>query len=147
VATQDAEQRKSNLWLITKYDVFGRVVMTGLSTIAGTRVAVQATQNVHEQSNPLWETYTGNGSGYSQNSWPGSLSTELSSSYYDRYNFPGNTYGTPSGSQSSNVKGYQTASKVNVLGSSTMLLSVNYYDAEGRVIQSKADNYMGGSDI
>jgi hypothetical protein len=147
VATQDAEQRKSNLWLITKYDVFGRVVMTGLSTIAGTRVAVQATQNVHEQSNPLWETYTGNGSGYSQNSWPGSLSTELSISYYDRYNFPGNTYGTPSGSQSSNVKGYQTASKVNVLGSSTMLLSVNYYDAEVRVIQSKADNYMGGSDI
>ena len=147
VATQDAVQRQSNQWVITKYDALGRVVMTGLSTIAGGRAAVQAAQNVHEQSNPLWETFTGGGNGYSQNCWPGSLSTELSISYYDRYDFPGNAYGGPSGGQSSNVKGYPTATKVNVLGTSTMLLTVNYYDAEGRVVQSKADNYGGGSDI
>lgn len=149
VATQDAEQRKSSQWLVTKYDALGRVVVTGLSTIAGNRETVQAAQNLHEQSNPnsLWESYTGIGNGYSQSSWPGSLSTELSINYYDQYNFPGNTYGGPSGGQSSSVKGYQTASKVNVLGTSTMLLSVNYYDEDGRVVQSRSDNYVGGSDI
>ncbi|TKC12038.1 RHS repeat-associated core domain-containing protein [Pedobacter polaris] len=36
---------------------------------------------------------------------------------------------------------------MNVLGSGTMLLSVNYYDRDGRVVTSKSQHHLGGTDL
>src|SRR5690606_4898168 len=121
----------------------GRVVITGLTT-AASRTAVE---NGIQGQSKYWETAVTSGNGYSEVCWPGSLSTVLSINYYDGYVFPGNTFGTPTGAQSLNVTGLPTGSKINVLGTTTILLTVNYYDASGRLVQSKADNYVGGSDI
>lgn len=142
VATQDAEQRKSGQWLVTKYDGLGRIVMTGLTTATRDAATIGATTQTK-----LWEEPISTGTGYSETCWPGALGTVLSINYYDNYNFPGNTYGGPSASQHLYVTGMSTGSKVNVLGSTTMLLTVNYYDDRGRIVQSKSDNYAGGSDI
>ncbi|MXV18019.1 RHS repeat-associated core domain-containing protein, partial [Pedobacter sp. HMF7056] len=49
--------------------------------------------------------------------------------------------------QSTFVRGLPTGGRINILGSGTMLLSVNYYDSEGRVIQSKSENHLAGTDI
>lgn len=141
VASQDAVQRKTDQWLVYKYDAMGRIVMTGLTT--ATRSAAQS--GVDTQGSQ-WESRTDSGNGYTSNCWPGSLTELLSVNYYDSYDFPGNTYGTPSGLKSTHVTGLLTGSRVKVLGTSALLLTVNYYDEKGRLVQSRADNHLGGTD-
>src|SRR5690606_32743815 len=68
-------------------------------------------------------------------------------SYYDDYSFYGNSFSATGITASSQTRGLQTGSRVNVLGTSTMLLSTNYYDDEGRLLQSKSDNHLGGTDL
>ncbi|GEM_PF-491255 len=142
VASQDAEQRKNNQWLVKKYDAFGRVVMTGVTT--ATRAVAES--GVDGQS-AQWESRIASGTGYTTTCWPGSLDEILSLNYYDSYDFPDNTYGLPSNSHYVYTQGLLTGSKVKVLGTSTLLLSVNYYDSKGRVVQNKSDNHLGGTDI
>lgn len=94
VASQDPEQRKNNQWLITKYDVFGRVVINGL--INATKSAVES--GIAAQTRQ-WETPTSTGSGYSETCWPGSLSTILRINHYDDYTFPGKAMETLQGAK------------------------------------------------
>ncbi|MBB5649166.1 RHS repeat domain-containing protein, partial [Pedobacter cryoconitis] len=69
--------------------------------------------------------------------------------YYDDYSFPDNTFGEPGDGQvgALRTKSLLTGTRVNVLGSTKMLLSVHYYDAEGRVLQTKSQNHLDGKDI
>lgn len=86
----------------------------------------------------------------------------LTVSYFDNYNFTLETY--DSGQEVSfysagtnnainpavytNAKGWATGSRVKVLGTADeWLTTVMFYDDRGRVIQTVADNQMGGSDI
>lgn len=66
---------------------------------------------------------------------------------YDDYSFPGNTFGSQNSSQSNMIKGLPTGNKTNILGTTDMLLSVMYYDKYGRVVQSKSQNHLNGTDV
>ncbi|CAM4121194.1 RHS repeat-associated core domain-containing protein [Pedobacter westerhofensis] len=155
VMSQDANQRSANQWLFSKYDALGRVVITGVYGNASGRAALQTAYDSHAANQgALWESRdnTGaQGTGYTNAALPTSEILEYYTySYYDDYNFYNNTFGQPNGSSqvgSSRTKGLPIGSRVKVLGSQTMLLSVNYYDQEGRMITSKSENHLGGSDL
>jgi hypothetical protein len=94
---------------------------------------------------------TQNPSGYVISSYP-APSSYLVLNYYDDYTFPAATVFGPAApnsslGQSSQVKGLLTSTRVNVLQTGTMLLTVHYYDSKGRVIQSKSQNHLAGTDI
>ncbi len=86
----------------------------------------------------------------------------LTVSYFDDYDFTTRTYDSnkeqdfyPAGTNNAvdpdfyaNVKGLATGSKVKVLGTANdWLTTVMFYDDRGRVIQTHADNHVGGTDI
>ncbi len=147
VLSQDAMQRAANQWLFTKYDALGRVVMTGLYADAALRGTLATTVN---NQTYLWETRASNGTtGYDNASFPQSIAYRYTINYYDDYNFPG-TYAQPDGTtqmSAGRVKGLQTGSFVYLINSTTRYLNVNYYDADGRVIKTTAENHLGGKDI
>ncbi|MGN8055091.1 DUF6443 domain-containing protein [Pedobacter sp. 22163] len=156
VLTQDKIQRNSSQWLFTKYDALGGTIITGLYTDSRERGPMQDYVNglLADNTYQLWEvrnnsnesnTYTG----YSNNAFPKSVTYYHSISYYDDYNFYNNTFGLPILPQVSGgrTKTLLTGSRTTVLGTGTMLLSVNYYDGDGRVITAKSENHIGGSDV
>lgn len=148
VLSQDAMQRTANEWLFTKYDALGRVVMTGLYADTASRGSLAGTLN---SETVLWETRSGSGTtDYDNASFPQSIAYRYTLNYYDDYNFAGNTFAQPDGTtqmSAGRVKGLQTGSFVYLINSSTRYLSVNYYDAEGRIIKTAAENHLGGTDI
>ncbi|MFD2162259.1 DUF6443 domain-containing protein [Paradesertivirga mongoliensis] len=157
VMSQDANQRShaNQDWLVTKYDAHGREVFTGIwvhngSTANGSyRTGLQS--NVDNQAYQ-WDIRQSGGNGYTNSlseyrTYPQTINTTLTLSYYDDYNFPGNSFGGSSVGQSPNVTTLLTGTKTAILGSSTMLLTVSYYDGDGRVIQKKSENHLGGTDI
>ncbi|WP_182922499.1 DUF6443 domain-containing protein [Pedobacter planticolens] len=151
VLSQDSVQRTNNQWLFTKYDALGRVVMTGLYTNAGTWASVQALVDAHvvlwEERDNLGTTY---GSGYTNLAFPVSIAYFHSLSYYDDYDFFANTFGQPNGTTqvtAARTMGLPTGTRTTVLGTGTMLLTVNYYDKDGRVVTTKGENHLGGTDV
>jgi RHS repeat-associated protein len=150
VLTQDSVQRLANRWSFTKYDALGRPVMTGLHTNPSPLATVQLTVDA---VTPLWEQRdnTGaTGSGYTNVSYPTAFDYFHSISYYDDYDFYGNSFGQPNGTTevvAARTRGLLTGTKVTTLGTGDMLLTVMYYDADGRVITSKSVNHLGGSDV
>ncbi|WP_348619721.1 DUF6443 domain-containing protein [Pedobacter lusitanus] len=147
ILTRDANQGAGQ-WLFTKYDAFGRVVSSGIYSGENDRTTLQGVVNAQTV---LWEKRVAGGIGYDNLSFPqvSSISSYHVINYYDDYSFPENTFGEPSGSQmkGDRVKSLLTGTKVTTLGTANMLLSVHYYDDEGRVIQSKSENHLGGKDI
>lgn len=156
VLTQDAVQRgKANQdWTLTKYDALGRVILTGIhnyGTAAGTsyRTAIQGL--VDAQSYQWEEKITTAGSnGYTVNRcYPTAApAITLSLQYYDDYttpNLPGVYNQVSNPAYSTMTKGLPTASCINVLGTTAMLWTVNYYDNEGRVIKTYKQHYQSGA--
>jgi RHS repeat-associated protein len=158
VLTQDGNQRQDNQWTFTKYDALNRPVLTGTKTISGSRDAVQAAVNdFYEQSNPRYETRSGNWNtgdhGYTDLSYPKGISeySYLTATYYDDYGFHG---GEPAyvpitgddidiGEHLPKPKGQATGAKVKVLGDNEFLKSSTYYDNKYRVILTRAGQYNG----
>ncbi len=219
VATRDSNLDAQGKWLITKYDVHNRPVITGLFSSSSSRASLQTT--VDGWNNDLFvqreidssvgvveglsitvSTYvsgttkyrvkTGgtieflpgfdSGSaefetevvpslpheytfyqGYYDATYPAlDANVEvLSVSYFDDYDFTSQTYDIgytdfyASGINNAvtpddydNVTGLATGSKVKVLGTTDdWLTTVMFYDDRGRVIQTQADNHVGGRDI
>lgn len=145
VASQDLLQRGRGEWLFSKYDAFGRLVVTGLYASTALRGDLQTTV---DGQTVLWEQRAASGIGYNNLSFPQSISAYHSINYYDDYDFPDNVFGQPNASLgqvgSARVKGLATGSSIAVLGTLDRLQTVNYYDQEGRVIQSKSQHYLGG---
>ena len=159
VGSQDALQRAKTPqeWTITKYDAFGRTVLTGIythpSSIANNayRDELQGVINA-QATNPqvaLWESRVDVGNGYNGLSWPQiGILTTLTLNFYDDYAVPGrpsvvNSPYNLSGSYSNMLKGLPTVSLTNVLGTSHMLWKVNYYDDKGQIIRSIQQHYKG----
>jgi FKBP-type peptidyl-prolyl cis-trans isomerase 2 len=158
VLTQDGNQRQDNQWTFTKYDALNRPVLTGTKTISGSRDAVQAAVNdFYEQSNPMYETRSGNWNtgdhGYTDLSYPKGISeySYLTATYYDDYGFHG---GEPAyvpitgddidiGEHLPKPKGQATGAKVKVLGDNEFLKSSTYYDNKYRVILTRTGQYNG----
>ncbi|PTT03458.1 sugar-binding protein [Pedobacter sp. HMWF019] len=156
VLSQDAVQRAKTTpeWFYTKYDVFGRVVSTGIyARNLVTQSEMQTVVTNDGLSNSLFETRPintdGSNSDYTNVAFPRDNTQAQVVSYYDNYAFVGNTFGGPTGNQMPAVrtKTLLTGTKVNTLGAPDMLLTVNYYDDEGRVIQSKSQNHLAGTDV
>jgi len=147
VATQDSLQRVAGQWIFTKYDNFGRVVMTGIwaGTVGLSRASLQTTLNA---TTTYWETTTGTGTGYTTVAWPTSATTPLTINYYDKYtNIPSlpAAYSAPTGA-TTNTQGLLVGSKVAVLNTpANMLLSVHYFDQLGRNIKTYTQHYLGGT--
>jgi len=149
ILSQDAVHRGQKKWMYSKYDPFGRVVSTGIYTNTSlnqtTRVQIQ---NSADSVSSQWEERTG--AAYTNTSFPNTFSQiqELTVNYYDDYSFKAsNLLATTIGLDStSNVKGLLTGAKVSRDDGKIPLMTVNYYDDYGRVIQTAADNHIGGTD-
>ncbi|MBB6240340.1 RHS repeat-associated protein, partial [Pedobacter sp. AK013] len=158
VMSQDANQRSKSPqeWNFTKYDAFGRVVISGRyiddlhGGQSGTnyRVSFQDIANgtVAYEKPDASNTQTG----YSNDAIPqGSIGDYYVLNYYDDYDFVDNTFGQPGTGQvpAARTKSLLTGTKVKNLSSGAMLLTVNYYDLEGRIVQSKSSNHLDGTDV
>lgn len=152
VMTQDSVQRTNGQWNFIKYDAMGRAIIAGLVNSNATRQTWQ--QNIDAQPNN-WESRdnanaSGTATGYSNAVLPTSgISSYLTISYYDDYEFFGNSFGGPSGTQApaGRTRGLLTGIRTNILGSATSMLATTYYDLDGRIIQTKAQNHLSGTDI
>ncbi|RKR84506.1 RHS repeat-associated protein [Mucilaginibacter gracilis] len=146
VATQDANQRAQNQWIITKYDELGRAVIIGIWNNGNTAISPAGLKTQVYAQTMQWEVRAIEDiNGYTlTNTYPNSLNTILSVNYYDDYNIMGMPYDHHT-ENSTMTNGLQTATKVNVLGTGDMLWTVNYYDDKGRVTHAYAQHYLGGS--
>lgn len=151
VLTQDVNLKAQNKWLFTKYDVFGRVVYTGIFNSSKSRIGLQEDLNLETShfegrgSIPL----DGINTYYTNNSFPrtGILQIHVIN-YYDDYAFDIN------GGVSENVgivtpstatRSLATGSKIRVLGTNYWITNVIYYDLKGRPIYNYSKNDFLGS--
>jgi RHS repeat-associated protein len=153
VMMQDANMRVGTIrWMVTKYDVLNRPIETSLWHNATT--FAQHINNANSNMLPLdYPTTTG-------------TPDVLTITHYDDYNsLPSglgayattwNTHFSPTENLwpypqmpavSTGTKGMVTWMQVKVLGTSTFLNTVNYYDDKGRLIQSQSTNITGGLDV
>ena len=156
VLTQDGNQRPSNLWSFTKYDALNRPVMTGVYT-GGTFDSHKAAL---QQQSVFGESRGTTLHGYTNVTYPvvSSAANVYVVSYYDDYAWlagvAGNYAFDPNEALGSTpadaVVGLPTGTRTKVLDDSApaqWLLSVSYYDARYRSIQSIADLYPSGREI
>ncbi|MCT1526442.1 DUF6443 domain-containing protein [Sphingobacterium hotanense] len=152
VLTQNAIQRAKSPkeWTFTKYDAFGRVVMTGrYITTLSNRTDLQGLVDVHT---PLWEDpHATNATRYTNTSFPNGNGAEVYSFvYYDDYDLPTDcpaAWRTLASSYTPMTKTLQTATKTKIIGSTDYLWDVNYYDDRGRVVRTNSQHHHGGTDI
>ena len=158
VLTQDAEQRKSDLWTFCLQDALGRICVTGTCTGSWNAFgdALGDTQVLAE--------YAGTGGSLMGYNLSGITlaSTDIASvTYYDSYGFITDTvpfakrgllaYQTPvtgcDGQYATSAAGMRTGAAVKVFGKegeSMYLYSAQYYDAKGRIVQERRTDHLGG---
>ncbi|CAL2090866.1 DUF6443 domain-containing protein [Tenacibaculum sp. 190524A02b] len=160
VLVQDANLKKDNLWLFTKYDVYGRPVYSGTYSSTSNRVQLQAQLNTFietssnkanvEQRINSTSNILGTPINYSGIAFPNTGITELFSvTYYDNYSFSDvdkpSTPDTIEGQKvTTRTKGLLTSSWVKTLGDNTWSKSYNYYDERGRAIKTYEKNHLDG---
>ena len=163
VLTQDANQRSKGIWMVTKYDAQGRVVVTGEYATSSSQSSLQTTLNSKTRANnsTLWETFTNSTSnyGYTNASYPdltSSGSKALTVHYYDKYDVLTNTAINPNTSifaapnsaidtLETNPTGLPVATLTNVLGTANYLFALMQYDTEGNPVTILSQHYQGGS--
>ena len=164
VATQDANLREKGQWLYTKYDQFGRVIMTGLSLAVGnSRLAEQNYADTKGKNNEIRTSsvvvnYSGMGVYYTvETGYPqyDKVQYLLSLNYYDTYPaysfnppFPSSVFGKPvisdTGNAPVNTKAMPTLSLVKNIEDDNWTKNYAYYDGKGRLISTYAINHLGG---
>ncbi|REC46663.1 DUF6443 domain-containing protein [Chryseobacterium pennipullorum] len=164
VGTQDANLREKGQWLYTKYDQFGRVIMTGLSlAVGGSRLAEQnyadtKGKNNEKRTSSVVVNYSGMGVYYTvETGYPqyNKVQYLLSLNYYDTYPvysfnppFPSSVLGKPvisdTGNAAVNTKAMPTLSLVKNVEDDNWTKNYAYYDAKGRLISTYAINHLGG---
>ncbi len=154
VLTQDGNQRLSDQWSFTKYDILNRPIVTGIYSDTSSLTYLRDTlMNV----TVYHEVDTTAGSGYTlDHVFPEVAEADLLTvTYYDDYDFktlPG--FGAAydfvpelgNDSEFTRVKGQVTGTMTRVLGSTQWLRSVNYYDDRYRVVQTFTENHSSGID-
>jgi RHS repeat-associated protein len=150
-ATQDANQRAANQWLLTFYDALNRPEATAIWNSSSSPVALQDAFKAITATNP--------------NLTPAEADlTRLSYTYYDSHGFAGAAAydGSHATTTQTNAQagdeyaeaithstatiGLVTGTKTRVLGTNIWLTTTTRYDAKGRAIQVTATNHKGGTD-
>ncbi|UZT96602.1 DUF6443 domain-containing protein [Chryseobacterium fluminis] len=154
IFTQDAVMRAAGKWLFTKYDSFGRPIITG--RVSGTDR--NDMQNVIGNNLILTERrdaagFTKNGMQiyYSNDSFP-YFDTALTVTYYDTYpagspavtNVFSQEFLTDNHSNAVSTKGLPVASYIKNIEDDSWTKTYIWYDTKGRSIGSKSDNHLGG---
>lgn len=163
ILTQSALQKEQKEWLYTKYDVFGRVVYTGVYThdTEINQLAMQSHFDLQNNSaSKLYESKVSLGTGiegsyYTNSNFPNNNVELLTVSYYDNYLFNLGGSSVPQvlpeiyGERvTSNVVNLKTGSKIKVLETASWITSVNYYDDKARAIYKYSANpYLVTTDI
>jgi len=158
ILTQDAGMRTQGKWLMTKYDQFGRTILTGIIA-AGERPALQNLIKdliIIESRSTAGYVKSGMSVYYSNNYFPSDTQTVLSINYYDTYpqysfnpSFPSSIEGetvltdTPS-TEGRSTKGLAVMSLVKNIEDDNWTKSYSYYDTKGRVISTHSINHLGG---
>lgn len=95
VATQDGNMRDNDQWLMTKYDVLNRPIITCIynfpSPLTGDNIEALITVHYNDSGHKMYEEKTGSGNGYTDLSYPPSASADVdiyTITYYDNYQFP-----------------------------------------------------------
>ena len=163
VATRDANLEEKGQWLYTKYDEFGRVVLTGLST-GGSRISEQANVETFNSNNTvrLFSSTVYNEAStvdyrpfltYPDNTKNIQL---LSVNYYDVYPsyvfnpaFPSSIHNVSvitDNSTGNNIstKSLPVMSFVKNIEDDNWTKSYTWYDAKGRSIAGHSINHLGG---
>jgi RHS repeat-associated protein len=153
VLTQDGNLLAQGKWLYTQYDDLNRPIATGLWASALTQA-----QHASNAANSItYPTMSGeeelSRTFYDNYNWVSTYGNPLSNAYNTTYNSyfttPSNTAWpyAQANTQSTQIKGMPTGSRIKVLGTSTYLYTIPFYDDKGRVIQVQSTNNTGGIDI
>ncbi|WP_286863367.1 MULTISPECIES: DUF6443 domain-containing protein [Sphingobacterium] len=149
IFTRDAEQLKRNEWSFTKYDAFGRIVMTGIETghVGDNQEALQ--KALKEFTGPMWEERGDALESYTNNTIPQNTAnmTVLEVNYYDSYDNISGLPFTDHAAYSKKLKTLLTASKTRILGTTKWLWNVNHYDDYARVVDLRSTNHLDGTDV
>ncbi|KXH83739.1 DUF6443 domain-containing protein [Chryseobacterium kwangjuense] len=162
VATQDANLKAKGQWLYTKYDQFGRAVITGIST-GSSRSAEQNLANLQNSNNVgRINTVLFNRQGMDvyydnpDNTYPtpSTWVTLLSLNYYDKtpgYSFNpsvsnvlGETVLTDTPVDGKSTKGLPVLSLVKNIEDDNWTKNYTYYDTKGRPVGTYSINHLGG---
>jgi len=142
ILVQDSLLGKNKQWVYSKYDVFGRLVNSGIYTNT-TTISRTALQSLVDVQTMLWESRSG--TDYTNVAFPQNGTESQLTNYYDDYSIPG-LPNNQSDSYSKKLKTLLTASKVKVLNTTNdYLWTVNYYDEEARVVKIYKQHYLGGA--
>lgn len=144
VLSQDAVQRTKGKWLFTKYDVFGRKIITGILSSLLSRNSLQIELDGEKGVHPLWESRSED-QDYTIEAFPRTYDHLLTVNYFDDYDFPGNNTSSfvpfsTNNQKSQKTKGLITGMKVRNLTTGVMSTTINYYDDHGRIVQVSAKN-------
>jgi len=148
VAWQDGNQRTTNKWTFSKYDVQGREVVTGVWNNNNTAISQIALQGVLNTQTNLTESRTP-GNYYTLVAWPTTYQATLGVNYYDNYTFPDNPYVPTVSNTLANPNGKITVCRASVLNpdgtTGPMLWTQYFYDEYGRSAQIYQQHFIGGT--
>lgn len=156
VLVQDANLKTSNQWNYIKYDIKNRPISQGIYTDA-TRNTPSAMQTYVSSQAAGYESRSSNSAtGYYTNSaFPSASITALAFSFFDDYNLNEDPNGVADyaltgtfggvTATTAQVKDVPTMLLHSTVGSNltpTWLLTVNFYDRNGHLIQSRSNNLL-----
>lgn len=154
VASQDANDRARNEWIITKYDGRARTIIHGVWNNNNVAISRKDLQTLVNQQSKLWEERITTGTGYTSVSWPQTINRYKYINYFDDYSMPGipsgysyQTYAGNAAGSSKQTYGELTATKTWLSTGTTELWTVFYYDDNSRVIQTQTGHHLSGKDI
>jgi RHS repeat-associated protein len=150
VMTQDANMRFSGKWLVSKYDEFNRVVETGIWETSITHqehLSAASTSLIYPIISGNYDLMTKNHYDDYDNlpqglySYISTWNTYFNGSPVTNFPFP------EAPVMSNSTSGLPTWSQTKVMGGSSFVSSVVYYDPKGRAIQKQSTNLTGGLDV
>lgn len=156
VMSQDGNLRVQGKWMYTTYDnTLDRPVSSGLLTDASTPFTTHLSNAYSSIAYPNLANYPGyeelSVTFYDNYTWLSSYGNPLPASYsnsYDTYFQTGSVWPYPqANTPSQQIKTFVTGVRTKILGTSSYLYTVNFYNEKARLIQTQSTNITGGVDI
>jgi RHS repeat-associated protein len=160
IFTQTPLQRAKGEWIFIKHDILARVIQTGVYFSTASASTLQASANAPYKGNDPLLIYIFKDI-YGNAAYVNSFSNAkvMTTNYYDDYSFTTKTYdgsfmsSLPSGwntTLSQETTNLLTGTKTVVLDGAatpTELVTVNFYNDRGLLLQTQAQNHKGGWNI